>query len=127
MRQKVTPVSPGNPGVRAYRHQSLTQDSLLAAQNLFGRLVAERIHNMKGLKGSVAIVASIAVLSVTGSALASKGNGGNGQGNDRPGRGNEKDQPVAVPESGSTLLLLGIGLASVEAYRRWASRSPKEA
>lgn len=73
---------------------------------------------MNGLKGIATLVTAIAVLSMTGSAFAGKDDRGNGRGNG----GDKGDQPVAVPEGGSTLLLLGAALVGVAAYRRWASR-----
>ena len=33
--------------------------------------------------------------------------------------------PIRVPETGSTLLMLGLAVAAVEGFRRWADRKSK--
>jgi len=69
---------------------------------------------MKGFKRTALIGVAIISLSVTESALAKPKEGS--------GKQERNDTPVPLPETGSTLLLLGIALAGVEGCRRWIAR-----
>ena len=73
---------------------------------------------MHAIKGAAIVVTSITALTLAGGALSSKGK----HHPERPPRDDHK-QTVAVPEGGSTLMLLGIGLLGVEGFRRWANRN----
>jgi hypothetical protein len=93
-------------------------------RHFFISLAAERMNMkntkvLKGIKRGAAVIAVATVMSIMGSTVALKADRGNDN------KGTSKDKPVAMPEAGSALVLLGLALVGVEGYRRWAGRMPK--